>query len=139
MDHQNNAANRSARSGQKSGWFRVPRIIESLDMFKQDLPAFNIRGKTKIASLAGAVMSFAILFVMLIYGTIKMIQLSSRTNPNITSFVQQNYFDGTNVVNFKERGLRFAFGIEGQIDKALKNDPRYVKWMVRALYKVSEN
>ena len=43
------------------------------------------------------------------------------------------------MVNFKEQGLRFAFGIEGALDKALKNDHRYVKWVVRALYKVSES
>ena len=108
-------------------------------MFSRDLPSFNLRGQTKFASTTGAVISFVILFVLLLYGTIKMTQLTSRNNPNITSFVQQNYFDGTNVVNFKERGLRFAFGIEGQLDKALKDDKRYVKWLVRALYKVSES
>ena len=68
-----------------------------------------------------------------------MIKLQTRSNPNISSFLQQNYFDGTNVVNFKERGLRFAFGIEGIINRALKDDHRYVKWLVRALYKVGEN
>ena len=77
--------------------------------------------------------------IMLLYGTIKMIQLQSRSNPNVSTIVQQNFFDGTNVVNFEEQGLRFAFGIEGAIDKALKDDHRYVKWLVRALYKVSEN
>ena len=117
----------------------MPGIVESIDIFKQDLPTFNVRGKTKIASLAGAIMSFAIFTIMLIYGTIKMIQLTSRSNPNIASFVQSNYFDGTHVVNFEKQGLRFAFGIEGQLDRALKDDPRYVKWMVRAMYKVSEN
>ena len=83
-------------------------------------------------------MSFAILFIMLLYGTFKMIKLHVRSNPNISSFLQQNYFDGTHVVNFKEHGLRFAFGIEGR-NRALMDDPRYVKWLVRALYKVGEN
>ena len=35
------------------------------------------------------------------------------------------------MVNLKERNLRFAFGIEGYLDKQLKDDPRYVKWIVR--------
>ena len=119
--------------------FKVPNIVESLDMFSRDLPSFNLRGQNKVASTTGAIISFVILFILFLYGAVKMTQLASRSNPNITSFVQQNYFDGTNVVNFKERGLRFAFGIEGQLDKALKDDKRYVKWLVRALYKVSES
>ena len=119
--------------------FKVPNIVESLDMFSRDLPSFNLRGQNKVASTTGAIISFVILFILFLYGAVKMTQLASRSNPNITSFVQQNYFDGTNVVNFKERNLRFAFGIEGQLDKALKDDKRYVKWLVRALYKVSES
>lgn len=68
-----------------------------------------------------------------------MVLLTSRGNPNINSFVQQNYFDATNAVNFKERGLRFAFGIEGYLDKTLKDDPRYVKLLVRTYRKTAED
>ena len=41
------------------------------------------------------------------------------------------HFDSTNVVNLKDSGLRFAFGIEGYLDSELKNDNRFVKSMVR--------
>ena len=34
-------------------------------------------------------------------------------------------------MNFKDKGVRFAFGIEGFLDKTLKDDPRYVKTLVR--------
>ena len=108
-------------------------------MFKREVPSFNMRGRARVASVAGAFLSFLIIIITLIYGTIKIIQLESRFNPHISTFVEQSYFDGTNVINFKETGLRFAFGIEGNIDRALKDDKRYVKWLVRALYKVSEN
>ena len=33
--------------------------------------------------------------------------------------------------NFRDNGLKFAFGIEGFIDKELKEDPRYVKFFAR--------
>ena len=35
--------------------------------------------------------------------------------------------------------MRFAFGIEGFLDKELKNDERYVKWIVRTWTKVGED
>ena len=35
------------------------------------------------------------------------------------------------MINFKEKGIRLAFGIEGFLDKELKDDPRYVKNLVR--------
>ena len=82
-------------------------------MFKREVPTFNMRGKTRIASVTGAFLSFVILFIMLLYGIVKYYQLHTRSNPNVSTFVSHNYFDGTNVVNFKEQGLRFAFGIEG--------------------------
>ena len=34
-------------------------------------------------------------------------------------------------MNFKKNNLRFAFGIEGYLDSELKNDPKYVKTVVR--------
>ena len=75
-------------------------MVESLDMFTQDLPGFNIKGRTKVASVCGAVMSLAIIVIMLLYATLKFIHLMSRVNPTINSFTQQNYFDATNIVNF---------------------------------------
>ena len=39
-------------------------------------------------------------------------------------------------MNLQENGVRFAFGIEGFLDKELKDDPRYVKWIVRTFTKV---
>jgi len=35
------------------------------------------------------------------------------------------------VFNFRDNGLKFAFGAEGFIDRTLKDDPRYVKTFAR--------
>ena len=55
----------------------------------------------------------------------------SRANPQVASFLKYNVFDSTNVVNFRDNDIRSAFGIEGYWDKTSKDDPRYVKSMVR--------
>ena len=82
-----------------------------------------MRGRTGFSTYAGALLSFAILFVMLIYGTIKLIQLNGKLNPNVSTYTEQNFFDSSNVLNLKESGIRFAFGIEGFLDKELKDSP----------------
>ena len=55
----------------------------------------------------------------------------SRHNPNISSFRRQSYFDSSRVLSFKEYDLRFAFNIEGYLDDKVKDDPNYVKYLVR--------
>ena len=106
-------------------------MLDMFDLFKRNVPTFNMRGLLYVPSIAGGVLSFTILFVMLIYASVKLIQLASRSNPNISAYESAMHFDSTNVVNLKESGLRFAFGIEGFLDSELKNDNRFVKSMVR--------
>ena len=76
-------------------------------------------------------LSFGLLLVMMIYGATKMVHLLSRTNPNVSSYTEQNYFDSSEVIDIKRKKIRFAFGIEGFLDKQLKNDSRFVKNLVR--------
>ena len=95
------------------------------------MPTFNFKGRTTVASWPGGIFSFAIVMVMMLYGAIKLVQLLSKTNPNISSYVEQNYFDSSEVIDMKDKKIRFAFGMEGFLDKELKNDPRYVKNLVR--------
>lgn len=90
-----------------------------------------MRGRTSISSWPGGALSFAIFFIIMIYATLKMIQLLSRANPNVSSYIEKNFFDSSHIMNFKQNGIRFAFGIEGFMDKELKRDSRYVKNLVR--------
>ena len=115
---------------------RFQNMLDVLDLFKQRLPTFNIRGRTHVPSIAGGLLSFIIFFVMLMYATLKLIQMLSRANPTVSSYLQSGVLDSTNVVNFKEKNLRFAFGVEGFLDKELKDDPKYVKSIVRFITRV---
>ena len=56
-----------------------------------------------------------------------------RTNPTISSFTAKNEVTKYDDLNLKNADLRFAFAVEGFIDKQLKDDPRFVKYMVRTV------
>ena len=75
----------------------------------------------------------ALLALMLLYASIKFIHLISRQNPSISQHKQLAVFDSSEVVDFKEEGVRIAFGVEGYLDGQVKDDPRYVKYLVRLL------
>ena len=92
---------------------------------------FNFRGREAVSSLAGGIMTVAILMVMILYASIKFAHLISRHNPNISSHRQQYYFDSSHVVDLKQEDLRFAFSVTGFLDNKVKDDPAYVKYLVR--------
>ena len=106
-------------------------MLDAIDLFQKELPRFNMRGRTTVASIPGGLASFSILFIILLYGALKLTHLFSRHNPNVSSWVEKNFYDSSEIVAFKEKKIRFAFGIEGFLDKELKEDTRYVKNLVR--------
>ena len=114
---------------------RVQLVLDKIDLFQRTIPSFNMRGRTSIASWVGSLLSLLIFCIILIYAALKMVQLLSRANPNVSSYIEQNFFDSSDVINFKEKGIRFAFGIEGFLDKELKQDERYVKKIMRLVGK----
>ena len=110
---------------------RGDKMVEMIDLFPRPMPSFNVRGRTAVSSYFGALLSFAIFFVMLIYGALKMIHLLSKHNPNLSTYTDYSYFDSKDVLNLRDKKIKVAFGIEGFLDKELKYDPQYVKNMVR--------
>ena len=115
----------------KSNFFMPFYLLEHVDLFKTKLPGFNLRGKHQISSVYGGMLTIMILTVMLLYSGIKLEMLLYRQNPNISSFTEEFKLTSKDVLNFKDRQLRFAWTFEGYVDKELKNDPRYVKLLMR--------
>ena len=68
---------------------------------------------------------------MLLYAGIKLTTLLNRENPNVSTFTEEFVLNSEDKLNLKEAGMRFAWTFEGYSDKKLKNDPRYVKQLVR--------
>ena len=50
----------------------------------------------------------------------------------MNSFYQENYYESLEGIDLEERNIKIAFTIEDTYGvKEHKNDPRYVKWIVR--------
>ena len=66
------------------------------------------------------------------YASLKFSHLIDKHNPNINSFYQENYYESKEGIDLVERNVKIAFTIEDTYGKKKqKNDPRYVKWLVR--------
>ena len=55
----------------------------------------------------------------------------SKSNPSVGMYTDRGAVTNSESLNLRDAGLSFAFGLEGFIDKELKDDPRYVKMYVR--------
>ena len=74
--------------------------LRALDVFKLQVPGFNVRGKTHISSPVGSVLSIVLLLLILFYGANKFTHLMERRNPTITSYTEREAvtkFDVTNL------------------------------------------
>ena len=69
--------------------------------------------------------------IVLLYATVKLIQLKQLENPVVSSYIKENSFGSEDVLNMNERNFKVAFAVEGFRTKDLKYDPRYVKWIFR--------
>ena len=70
--------------------------------------------------------------MVLNYASLKFSHLIDKHNPNINSFYQDDYYESKEGVDLVNRNVKIAFTIEDTYgDKKQKNDPRYVKWIVR--------
>ena len=72
-----------------------------------------------------------LLSTVLLYATVKFIQLKQLANPVVSSYIKELYFGIDEHLNMNERNFKVAFAVEGFRTKDLKYDPRYVKWIFR--------
>ncbi len=86
-------------------------------------------------TITGGIISFAVFSIFLIYGSLKMTHLISKYNPQISEIKEQNFYDMSTKLDLSAINFNIAFAVEGYIDKELKIDPRYVKFMARILTK----
>ena len=94
----------------------MDNTLDAIDCFKKPMPTFNMRGRESIPSYAGCLLSFAIACIMVVYASIKFSHLMTKHNPSIASFTEEDAINPDDKFNFRDNGLKFAFGIEGFID-----------------------
>ena len=63
-----------------------------------------------------------------------MIDLSQKKDPFITLSEEKDVYDASKGLNLNQANFRFAIGVTN-FDREAKNDPRYIKWVVRLYMK----
>ena len=91
-------------------------------MFGAPLPTFNLKGKNTVHTVSGGIMTFLVILVMLIYGSIKMFHLVSRDNPNIVAYLERNYYTHNNHLDLNKIDFHLAFSFEGFHSRELKDN-----------------
>lgn len=76
-------------------------------------------------------MSFLVVLTIMAYAAFKMVTLIERQQPTISSYLQRGEITPNDALNLRKAGMNFAFGVEGFLDGKVKDDPRYVKLMLR--------
>ena len=102
-----------------------------MDFFKQPIPTVNLNGKVKTSTLYGSLISIAMMVVLLVYADFKMTILVNRHNPLVSFFVEEQVLTSDDQLDLMREGLRFAWTVEGYSDLKRKDDPRYVKLLMR--------
>ena len=69
-NEKNGGGNHKPRPWQINNFFR------SVDKFAQDVPAFNIKGETKVKTILGGASTFTLLVIVLMYATAKIIAVT---------------------------------------------------------------
>ena len=107
------------------------KTLAILDFFPQPIPSFHIRGRTKVTSLLGSICGSIFLLILLFYAANMFTHLVSKSNPSISVYTDRGAITSYDSLNVRDAGMRFAFGVEGWLDRELKDDQRYVKMLVR--------
>ena len=122
--------NSSHNSSHRSKPWHIGNVLYSLDSFGQQVPAFNIKGESKVNTLPGGICTVLILWITLAFATRKAIVLSNHTDVDISTHIDKNAFPPTETVPVKDLGFKMAFTMQDFLTRELKNDPRYVKWFL---------
>ena len=119
------------KKAHKVNQWKLNTFLERIDLFGADLPVFNLKGKTQVLTKTGGCLSLMVILLWMVYGVIKFSQMMSKHNPFISEIKEKNFFDYNTRLDLNEINFKMAFSIEGYLDKEVKNDPRYVKYIVR--------
>ena len=121
---------RNTQNKKVQSW-HLHNLLRSVDIFGKPLPAFNLKGNSTIHTMTGGVVTFCIIVIILVYSSMKLIQLFDRHTPTVSQVLDKNVFDYNEQINLNEIKFRVAFSVEGYHSREMKNDPKYVKYLVR--------
>ena len=111
--------------------FFMQSFIKRIDIFGKSVPTFNLKGENTVQTLTGGLFTFFMLCVFFTYGCLKFVHLMERHNPQLSQVTQEDVFNSDDLMNLKDMGFTFAFTVENFLDKEVKADPAYVKYIAR--------
>ena len=108
-------------------------------MFGSPIAGFNVRGRKEIKTNAGAFVSMLITIIVLLFASIKLIELNEKKNPSITSYERPNPTDYETPINLNEIGFRVAFAwYDVWPENKPRDDPAYVKNYVTYVQQIDD-
>ena len=125
----------SSHHGRKGSAWRMDRVLKNMDSFAKEVPSFNIKGETRVTTVFGGFMTLAISLIVLAYSVMQAVKLIEKSDPNVISNFIPSHFQTSEMVNLNAIGFRFAFTLENYLTLERKDDPRYIKWFARLLYR----
>ena len=126
------------KKAHKVNQWKLNNILERIDIFGADLPVFNLKGETQVLTKTGGCLSLVVMVVFLTYGLLKFMQMMDKHNPFISEMTEKNIFDYKTRLNLNEINFKMAFSVEGYLDNQVRDDHRYVKYIVR-IYGIKNN
>jgi len=131
MEMNEGTLSKQKKRGHKVNQWKLNNLLQRIDIFGANLPMFNLSGETQVLTKTGGCLSLVVLMVFLTYGVIKLQHLMDKHNPFISEVTEKNRFDYNTRLNLNEINFKMAFSVEGYLDNQVRDDPRYVKYIVR--------
>ena len=103
-------------------------------MFGLPVQSFNHKGKDKVASGPGTIMTMLILIIALVYAISKAHHIQTVNGQTVTSFEEENeYRSQDHPLNLNARNFRLAFNYRQIVPYTLYSldDPRYIRRVIR--------
>ena len=75
--------------------WQTGRVLESFDSFGEPVPGFNVKGQDMVTTRSGGVVTLIIAVMVLLYAALKFTHLTTRYNPQMSSYLQDLEDDET--------------------------------------------
>ena len=123
----------NAPSKVSTAW-HMPNVLKKIDIFGEPLPGFNVKGETAIPTLTGGICTFLIIIIFISYGSLKFIHLMEKRNPQVIQVTERGVFGSDDIIDLDDIGFKFAFTIENYASNERRDDPAFVKYIVKQPY-----
>ena len=127
LKRQRNTINNSVPKA-TTNLYSLKKFTDSLDMFGQQAPSFNINGSKKVKSQIGFVTTMICMSLLISFITVKFIMLTNKHNPLMSTSVVPSFYDAEHVFNFQENNFKVAIAVVDYLSREPKDDPEYVMW-----------